>query len=86
MDEDDRTMEELMAKKQHPQRLHPEMWFNDPGEVTSKIVKLSFFLPLVVASFIQYHSFLRLKLYSYVFWSLFSLLRFIKHLRLVFLL
>lgn len=33
MDEDDRTMEELMAKKQHPQRLHPEMWFNDPGEV-----------------------------------------------------
>lgn len=36
MDEDDRTMEELMAKKQHPQRLHPEMWFNDPGEVTSR--------------------------------------------------
>lgn len=35
MDEDDRTMEELMAKKQHPQRLHPEMWFNDPGEVIS---------------------------------------------------
>lgn len=34
MDEDDRTMEELMAKKQHPQRLHPEMWFNDPGEVS----------------------------------------------------
>lgn len=34
MDEDDRTMEELMTKKQHPQRLHPEMWFNDPGEVT----------------------------------------------------
>ncbi|XP_011879288.1 PREDICTED: ribonuclease 3 [Vollenhovia emeryi] len=33
MDEDDRTMEELMAKKQHPQRLHPEMWFNDPGEM-----------------------------------------------------
>ena len=33
MEEDDRTMEELMAKKQHPQRLHPEMWFNDPGEV-----------------------------------------------------
>ncbi|XP_054008630.1 ribonuclease 3 isoform X2 [Hylaeus anthracinus] len=33
VDEDDRTMEELMAKKQHPQRLHPEMWFNDPGEM-----------------------------------------------------
>lgn len=33
IDEDDRTMEELMAKKQHPQRLHPELWFNDPGEV-----------------------------------------------------
>ncbi|XP_018395838.1 PREDICTED: ribonuclease 3 [Cyphomyrmex costatus] len=33
LDEDDRTMEELMAKKQHPQRLHPEMWFNDPGEM-----------------------------------------------------
>ncbi|KAL6440955.1 hypothetical protein ACFW04_003384 [Cataglyphis niger] len=33
IDEDDRTMEELMAKKQHPQRLHPEMWFNDPGEM-----------------------------------------------------
>ncbi|XP_020279114.1 ribonuclease 3 isoform X2 [Pseudomyrmex gracilis] len=32
-DEDDRAMEELMAKKQHPQRLHPEMWFNDPGEM-----------------------------------------------------
>ncbi|XP_017877532.1 ribonuclease 3 isoform X2 [Ceratina calcarata] len=33
MDEDDRMMEELMAKKQHPHRLHPEMWFNDPGEM-----------------------------------------------------
>ncbi|XP_074112731.1 ribonuclease 3 drosha [Cotesia typhae] len=33
IDDDDRTMEELMAKKQHPQRLHPEMWFNDPGEM-----------------------------------------------------
>lgn len=33
VDENDRTMEELMAKKQHPQRLHPEMWFNDPGEM-----------------------------------------------------
>ncbi|KAJ8680738.1 hypothetical protein QAD02_016525 [Eretmocerus hayati] len=32
-DENDRTMEELMAKKQHPQRLHPEMWFNDFGEM-----------------------------------------------------
>ncbi|KAK0171886.1 hypothetical protein PV328_005279 [Microctonus aethiopoides] len=32
-EDDDRTMEELMAKKQHPQRLHPEMWFNDPGEM-----------------------------------------------------
>lgn len=32
-DAEDKTMEELMVKKQHPQRLHPEMWFNDPGEV-----------------------------------------------------
>ncbi|XP_058800007.1 ribonuclease 3 isoform X2 [Phymastichus coffea] len=32
-DDEDRTMEELMAKKQHPQRLHDELWFNDPGEM-----------------------------------------------------
>ncbi|KAL7304048.1 hypothetical protein TKK_0003512 [Trichogramma kaykai] len=32
-DEDDNAMEELMTKKQHPYRLHSEMWFNDPGEM-----------------------------------------------------
>lgn len=48
MDEDDRTMEELMAKKQHPQRLHPEMWFNDPGEVISKNCINIFFYILVL--------------------------------------
>ena len=32
-DEDDRTREELIVKKQHPHRLHTEIWFNDPGKV-----------------------------------------------------
>lgn len=26
-------MEELERKKAHPDRLHPELWYNDPGEV-----------------------------------------------------
>lgn len=26
-------MEELHRKQQHPDRLHPEMWYNDPGEM-----------------------------------------------------
>lgn len=26
-------MEELQRKQQHPDRLHPEMWYNDPGEM-----------------------------------------------------
>lgn len=26
-------MEELQRKQQHPYRLHPELWYNDPGEV-----------------------------------------------------
>ncbi|XP_017776911.1 PREDICTED: ribonuclease 3 isoform X2 [Nicrophorus vespilloides] len=32
-DEEDCTMEELTRKQQHPDRLHPEMWYNDPGEM-----------------------------------------------------
>nr|AVK59427.1 Drosha-PA [Diabrotica virgifera] len=32
-DEEDCTMEELQRKQQHPDRLHPEMWFNEPGEM-----------------------------------------------------
>lgn len=57
MDEDDRTMEELMAKKQHPQRLHPEMWFNDPGEVTLKLILQKTLFPflLLVTLFTQLH-------------------------------
>ncbi len=27
-------MEELMAKKRHPERLHEELWFNEDGEVS----------------------------------------------------
>ncbi|KAG5875022.1 hypothetical protein JTB14_004906 [Gonioctena quinquepunctata] len=32
-DEEDCTMEELQRKQQHPERLHPEMWYNEPGEM-----------------------------------------------------
>ncbi|CAG9823289.1 unnamed protein product [Phaedon cochleariae] len=32
-DEEDCTMEELQRKQQHPDRLHPEMWFNENGEM-----------------------------------------------------
>ncbi|KAI4457702.1 ribonuclease iii [Holotrichia oblita] len=32
-DEEDCTMEELTRKQQHPDRLHPEMWYNDIGEM-----------------------------------------------------
>ncbi|XP_066150705.1 ribonuclease 3 isoform X1 [Euwallacea fornicatus] len=32
-DEEDYCMEELQRKQQHPDRLDPEMWFNDPGEM-----------------------------------------------------
>ncbi|XP_054279725.1 ribonuclease 3 [Macrosteles quadrilineatus] len=31
--EEDHTNEELEHKKKHPLRLHPELWFNDPGEM-----------------------------------------------------
>jgi ribonuclease-3 len=30
-------MEELNKKKKHPYRLHEELWYNDPGEVSSII-------------------------------------------------
>lgn len=41
-DAEDRSKQELDAKLQHPQRLHLEMWFNDPGEVlTSNFTFLS---------------------------------------------
>ncbi|GBP09116.1 Ribonuclease 3 [Eumeta japonica] len=29
----DRVMMELQRKQNHPRRLHPEMWFNNPGEM-----------------------------------------------------
>lgn len=32
-DEVDLVLQELERKKQHPARLHPELWFNDPGEM-----------------------------------------------------
>jgi hypothetical protein len=32
-DEADHAMQELERKHQHPRRLHPEMWYNDPGEM-----------------------------------------------------
>ena len=57
MDEDDRTMEELMAKKQHPQRLHPEMWFNDPGEVN--ILLFKYFIMSHVSNIKKYFQYYR---------------------------
>ncbi|KAK7873256.1 hypothetical protein R5R35_011330 [Gryllus longicercus] len=32
-DEEDCIMEELERKRMHPHRLHPEMWYNDSGEM-----------------------------------------------------
>ncbi|XP_021349627.1 ribonuclease 3-like [Mizuhopecten yessoensis] len=32
-DEDNKWMEELNRKKNHPYRLHEELWYNDPGEM-----------------------------------------------------
>ncbi|XP_022191587.2 ribonuclease 3 [Nilaparvata lugens] len=32
-DEEDCTMQELQRKKSHPLRLHPELWYNDKGEM-----------------------------------------------------
>lgn len=32
-DQDDCIIDELEKKKLHPYRLHPELWYNDPGEV-----------------------------------------------------
>ncbi|KAK5650502.1 hypothetical protein RI129_001531 [Pyrocoelia pectoralis] len=32
-DEEDCTMEELTRKQQHPDKLHSEMWYNDPGDM-----------------------------------------------------
>lgn len=31
--DEDNAMEELEVKRKHPYRLHPELWFNDPGEM-----------------------------------------------------
>lgn len=39
-DEGDDWMEELNRKKNHPYRLHEELWFNDPGEVSLLDVKV----------------------------------------------
>lgn len=35
-DFEDHTNEELEHKKNHPLRLHPELWFNDRGEVSNE--------------------------------------------------
>ena len=35
-------MEELMAKKQHPERTHEELWFNEDGEVGHEMLILLF--------------------------------------------
>ncbi|XP_046403440.1 ribonuclease 3 isoform X2 [Ischnura elegans] len=32
-EEEDRAMEELQRKRLHPHRLHPELWYNDSGEM-----------------------------------------------------
>ncbi|XP_071455436.1 ribonuclease 3 [Hetaerina americana] len=32
-EEEDRAMEELQRKRRHPHRLHPELWYNDTGEM-----------------------------------------------------
>lgn len=32
-DEEEGLLEELERKRSHPDRLHPELWFNDPGEM-----------------------------------------------------
>lgn len=32
-EENDQVLQGLEQKKQHPARLHPELWFNDPGEM-----------------------------------------------------
>nr|AVK59456.1 Drosha-PA [Nezara viridula] len=32
-EEDEGLLEELERKKAHPDRLHPELWYNDPGEM-----------------------------------------------------
>ena len=32
-DEVDLALQELERKKQHPARMHPELWYNDPGEM-----------------------------------------------------
>ncbi len=32
-DEEDKAMIELERKTKHPQRLHPELWHNETGEV-----------------------------------------------------
>lgn len=35
-DDEDSTVQELERKRQHPDRLHKELWYNDPGEVLCK--------------------------------------------------
>lgn len=40
-DEEDKAMLELERKRKHPQRLHSELWHNEPGEVLTLLVLLS---------------------------------------------
>lgn len=44
-DEEDCSMEELTRKQQHPDRLHPEMWYADTSfKFIKKIISI-FYLP-----------------------------------------
>lgn len=38
--EEDTALEELERKRKHPDRLHLELWFNDPKEVNELIIFL----------------------------------------------
>ena len=49
--EDIKTLKELEIKQNHPDRLHPDLWHNEPGEVHCL---LSYFLaPLFIIKYIK---------------------------------
>ena len=51
-------MEELMAKKQHPERLHEELWFNEDGEVRIEICySCEFSNPDRIGNFLAFNCF-----------------------------
>lgn len=51
IEEHDCVVKELQLKQQHPNRLHSELWYNDPGEVSEKYLMLPL-LSLVVAIYV----------------------------------